>query len=124
MRSTRTDSGWYNRPAQIQAPAAFVSDGQGGNANAGQRTTVRSPMIRIQSRLNGRGFARTLQFDQMYPTATHWAEMRYASDVTIDATMTLSVNGRLYQIIGAIDEEIEHVVTFLALEEWQAQGSK
>ena len=124
MRNTRTDSGWYNRPAQIQAPAAFVSDGQGGNANAGQWSTIRSPMIRLQSRLNGRGFNRGLQYDQLYPTATHWAECRYAHDETVDASMTMLIDGRRFQIIGVVDVELEHVTTLLVLEEWQAQGSK
>jgi hypothetical protein len=124
MRNQRTDSGSYNRPAQIQAPAAYVDNGSGGNSNAGQWITVRSPMIHLQSGNFGRGTRRSFQFGQLYPTASHWAEMRYANDVAIDATMTLFVDGRRFQILGALDMDVEHTTTMLALVEWQAQGSK
>jgi head-tail adaptor len=125
MRTQRTDSGRYNRPATIQAPAAYSDDGQGGNANAGQWTTVRSPMIWLQSATNPRyTFHRLYQYSQLYPEATHFAAMRYASDTAIDATMRLVVSSRVYQIIGAEDVNLEHVTTLLALIEYQAQGSK
>lgn len=124
MRTQRTDSGSYNRPAQLQAPAAYVDDGQGGNLNANVWTTVRSPMIQLESRAIGRGLHRTYQYAQLYPDADHWAEMRYASDVAIDARMSLLVDGRRFQIIGAIDINLEHVTTLLALVEYQAQGSR
>lgn len=133
-RNSRTDAGNYNHPAQILAPAAYVDNGQGGNANANQWTTVRSPFIRLQSGKFGRGSSRAYQYGQLYPTANHWAEMRYSDSVTIDATMMLLVNGllvngliasgRRFEILGAIDQEMEHVVTVLALVEYQAQGSK
>lgn len=125
MRNQRTDSGAYNRPAQVQAPVARVSDGMGGNSASGW-TTVRSPMIHLAPISAGnpaRSLRRGLKFAQQFPSATHWAEMRYSS-TTIDATMTLLVSSRRYQIIGAMDVELEHVTTILALEEWQAQGSK
>lgn len=127
MRNQRTDSGIYNRPAQIQAPATLVVSPTGGNSASGQWTTVRSPMIHIapMSAYNAaRSLRRGLHFAQQYPTASYWAEMRYASDVAIDATMTLLVDGRRYQILGALDVELEHVSTILALQEWQAEGSK
>ncbi len=126
MRNQRTDSGAYNRPAQIQAPATPVLSPTGGNSTSGQWTTVRSPMIHIapMSAFNAaRSLHRGLQFAQLYPTASHWAELRYASDVTIDASMTLLVNGRRFQILGALDVEMEHITTILALAEWQAKGS-
>jgi hypothetical protein len=123
MRNQRTDSGSYNRPAQIQARAAYADDGQGGNANANSWTTVRSPMIHLQSGNFGRGTKRSYQFGQLYPTASHWAEMRYSHDQDIDATMTLLVDNRRFQILGAIDVELEHVTTMLALVEYKAQGA-
>lgn len=125
MRTQRTDSGAYNRPGQIQSPAAYTDNGQGGNANAGVWTTVRSPMVSLQSAPNPRYiFHRLYQYGQLYPDATHFAYMRYASDVAIDATQRLVVDGRVYQIIGALDMNLEHVNTLLALQEVQAQGSK
>lgn len=125
MRTQRTDSGAYNRPAQIQAPASYVDNGQGGNANAGQWTTVRSPMIFLTASSNVRYvFHRLYQYSQLYPDASHFALMRYASDVAIDATHQLVVSGRTYQIIGAEDVNLEHVTTMLALLENQAQGSR
>lgn len=123
MRNQRTDSGSYNRPAQIQAPAAYSDNGQGGNANADVWTIVRSPFIHLQSGNYGRGTRRSFQFGQLYPQTSHWAEMRYANDVAIDATMTLVENGQRYQILGAIDLEEEHVSTVLALVKYQAKGS-
>ncbi len=117
------DAGKYNRPAQIQAPASWANDGQGGNANAGQWTTVRSPMIHLDSRTFGRGLHRSFQYDQLYPDASHWAELLYANDVAIDATMTLLIDGRRFQILGAEDVNLSHVITLLALVEYQAKGS-
>lgn len=81
-------------------------------------------MIHLQSGNFGRGLRRSFQYGQLYPTASHWAEMRYANDAAIDATMTLLENGQRYQILGAIDAEEEHVTTVLALIKYQAQGSK
>lgn len=125
MRTQRTDSGVYNRPATIQAPAAYVDDGQGGNSNANVWTTVRSPMIWLQTATNIRYvFHRLFTYAQLYPDASHFATMRYANDTAIDATKQLVVDGRVYQIIGAEDVNLEHVTTLLALVEYQAQGSK
>lgn len=124
MRNNRTDSGAYNRPAQIQAPLARVDDGQGGNANANQWTTVREPMIHLYAAPGGRGLRRLYQYAQLYPTASHWAEFRYANDQAIDATMTMLIDGRRFQILGAIDMDLEHVTTVLPLVEYQAQGSR
>lgn len=124
MRTQRTDSGAYNRPAQVQAPVAYVDDGQGGNTNANQWTTVRSPMILLQSTNARFVFRRLYTYAQLYPEATHFAEMRYASDVAINATMQLVTSGHTYQIIGADDVNFEHMTTVLALVEYQAQGSK
>lgn len=123
-RSNGTDAGNYNQPAQIQSPAPRMDNGQGGNASAGQWNTVRSPYIRLQNGKFGRGMSRAYQYGQLYPTANHWADMRYAHGLTVDASMTLLVNGRRFQILGAIDQDLEHVVTVLALVEYQAQGSK
>lgn len=124
MRTQRTDSGVYNRPAQIQAPAAYVDNGQGGNTNANQWTTVRSPMITLLPSPIRYVFHRLFQFGQLYPEASHFAEMRYANDVAIDATMRMVASYRTFQIIGAEDVNFEHVTTVLALVEYQAQGSK
>lgn len=125
MRTQRTDSGIYNRPALIQKPAAYADDGQGGNSNANKWVNVRSPFIQLQSATNIRYvFHRLFQYGQLYPDATHFASMRYANDTAIDATMQLVVDNRVYQIIGAEDVNLEHVTTLLALVEYQAQGSK
>jgi len=125
MRTQRTDSGVYNRPAQVQAPAAYADDGQGGNSNANQWTIVRSPMIRLLQPASMRNlFSRLYQYSQLYPDATHFATMRYASDVTIDATMRLLVSYRTFQIIGAEDVDLENVTTILALVEYQTGGSQ
>jgi head-tail adaptor len=121
---TKPDAGKYNRPAQIQAPAAYVDNGQGGNSNADVWTTVRSPMIQLESRVFGRGLHRTFQYGQLYPDASHWAELHYANDTAIDATMRLVIDSRVFQIIGAEDVNLEHVTTLLALVEYQAKGSK
>ena len=123
-RTQRTDSGSYNRPSQLQAPASYADDGQGGNSNAGMWTTVRSPMVSLESRTFGRGLHRTYQYGQLYPDADHWAVIRYANDVAINATMRLVIDNRAFQIIGAEDINLEHVSTLLALVEYQAQGSK
>ncbi len=118
------DAGNYTRPAQIQKPAAWSDDGQGGNANAGQWVTARSPYIHLYSGNFGRGTSRAYKYAQLYPEARHWAEMRYSNEVEIDATMTLLVDGRRYQVLGAIDQDLAHVSTLLALAEYQAKGSK
>lgn len=124
-RTQRTDSGVYNRPAQVQAPAAYVDDGEGGNSNANVWNTVRSPRVTLQSAANPRyAFHRLYLYAQLYPEATHFSIMRYASSAAIDATMRLVVDNRVYQIIGAEDVNLEHVTTLLALIEYQAQGSK
>jgi hypothetical protein len=81
-------------------------------------------MIQLESRTFGRGLHRSFQYDQLYPEANHYAEMRYANDTAIDATMRLVVDGRHFQILGALDVGLEHVTTLLALVEYQAQGSK
>ena len=126
----KPDAGAFNRPAQIQAPAAYVDDGQGGNSNAGTWVTVRGGdpdnplMIQLESRAFGRGLTRTFQYGQLYPDASHWAELRYANDTAIDATMRLVVDGRVFQILGAEDVNLEHVITLLALVEYQAKGSR
>lgn len=122
-RTNRTNAGNYNRPAQIQAPnATWVDNGQGGNANAGQWITVRSPWIHLYSGNAGRGSGMTFKYGQLYPEARHWAEMRYSS-TPIDATMTLLEGGRRYQILGAIDVDEAHITTILALVEYQAKGT-
>jgi len=121
MRNNRTDAGNFNRPAQIQKPGVRVDDGEGGAKPSW--VTIRSPMIHLFSANFGRGVKRTFQYGQLYPTASHWAEMRYAHDVAIDGSMTLLVDNRQFQILGAIDPDLEHVVTLLALIEWQAKGS-
>ena len=124
-RTQRTDSGIYNRPAQVQAPAAYVDDGEGGNSNANVWNTVRSPRVALQSATSPRYiFHRLYQYGQLYPEASHFALMRYAGSTTIDATMRLVVNNRAYQIIGVEDVNLEHVTTLLVLIEYQAQGSK
>lgn len=133
-RSNGTDAGNYNQPAQIQAPVAWADNGQGGNANANVYTAVRNPYIRLQNGKFGRGMSRAYQYGQLYPTADHWADMRYARGLTVDASMILMVNGsmvdglmvngRRFEILGAIDQDMEHVTTVLALVELQAQGSK
>lgn len=123
-RDNRTDSGAYNRPAQIQAEAAYVDNGSGGNANAGQWVTVCSPMVHLFSGTFGRGMRRAFFMQQLYPTANHWAEMRWRSDTVIDATMTLLLDGRRFQILGAVDPDMEHIKITLALVEYQAQGTR
>ena len=123
-RTQKTDSGLYNRPAQIQAPAAYIDDGEGGNSNAGNWVTVRSPMINLASRTHGRGISRAYIYAQLYPEADHWAFCRYASDSPIDATMRMLIDGRVYQIIGVEDVNLEHVDTLIVLTETQSQGSR
>src|SRR5258707_689104 len=105
---TKPDAGAYNRPAEIQAPAAWSDNGEGGNANAGQWVTVRSPMIHKYSGNYGRGLSLTYKYGQRYPEARHWAELWYDSDTGIDASMTLLKDGRRYQILGAIDQDDQH----------------
>ena len=81
-------------------------------------------MVDLESRTFGRGLHRTYQYGQLYPDADHWAIIRYANDVAINATMRLVIDNRAFQIIGAEDINLEHVSTLLALVEYQAQGSK
>lgn len=123
-RINRADSGIYNRPAQIQQPAAYVNNGSGGNANAGQWQTICTPMIHLYSAVYARGASRRYFASQLYPEARHYAEMRWRNDTVIDATMTLLTEGRRFQILGAIDPDLEHVKIVLPLVEYQAQGTK
>lgn len=123
-RVNRTDSGNYTRPAFIQTQAAYVDNGSGGNLNAGQWTTLCSPFVHLFSGNFGRGTSRPFQYQQLYPMAHHWAEMRWRNDVVIDATMTMLIDGRRYQILGAIDPDMEHVKILLPLVEYQAQGTR
>lgn len=124
MRATNQDVGKYNQPAQIQAPVAtWLDNGQGGNANAGQWTTVRSPMIALHAGRNGRGASLTYKYGQLYPDADHYAECLYTSDVAIKAGMILLVNGRAFQILGAIDENSRHVNVIMPCVEHAAKGS-
>lgn len=122
--SNSTDAGKYNRPAEIQKRVARVDDGSGGNSAGDSWVTVRSPMILFTEAPNGRGLARAFRYGQLYPEAKYWAEFWYASDVAIDATMTLLLDGVRYQVLGAIDQDKKHIITLLALVEYQAQGSK
>ena len=122
-RFTSTDAGKYNRPATIEKPAAYTDNGQGGNASAGQWTLVCSPRIHLFAMPNGRGSSRLYQYMQLYPTAKHWVEFRYRAGVVIDATMTLVHGGRRYQIIDAIDMEMEHVTILCPLVEYQTKGT-
>lgn len=123
-RDNRTDSGAYNRPAFIQTQAAYFDNGSGGNANAGVWNTVCSPFVHLFSGNFGRGSRRAFLYQQLYPSASHWAEMRWRSDTVIDATMTLLLDGRRFQILGAVDPDMEHIKITLALVEYQAQGTR
>lgn len=123
-RDTRTDSGNYNVPAIIEQQAAYSDNGSGGNANAGVWTTVCSPFVRLYSANFGRGSRRPFQYSQLYPTASHFAEMRWRSDTVIDGTMRLTIHGRHYQIIDAIDPEYEHVKIIMPCVEYQSQGTR
>lgn len=124
MRATNQDVGKYSQPAQIQKPnPVWVDNGEGGNANAGQWITVRSPMIALHSGRNGRGASLSFRYAQNYPTADHWAECLYANDVTIAPDMNLLVNGRHFRILGAIDENLRHVNIIMPCVEYQAKGS-
>lgn len=123
-RDSRTDAGVYNRPAQIQKPSPYVDNGSGGNANAGQWITICSPFVRRYSANFGRGSHRPYFSSQLYPTASHFAEMRWRSDTAIDGTMTMLLDGRRYQILDAIDPEMEHVKIIMPLVEYQSQGTK
>lgn len=120
-RNTRTDSGIYNRPAVIEKPSR-TDDGQGGSSPAW--TTVCSPMVHRYSGIGGRGSSRPFFAGQLYPTARHYAAMRWRSDVVIDGTMTMLLDGRRYQILDAIDPDMEHVEIVMPLVEYQAQGTK
>lgn len=123
-RDVRTDGGKYNRPAEIQAPAARVDDGAGGNSAGGQWNTVCSPMIHLFSAPNGRGSTRMYKYMQLYPEAKHWAELRYRATPTIDGTMTLLHRNRRYQILDAVNMDEENVTILLPLIEYQSQGTK
>lgn len=122
--TTKPDAGSYNRPALIQALAPYSDNGQGGNANANTWVTVRGGgpyplMVGLH-----KGSARlSFRYGQLYPTADHYAEMRYSSDVAIVAGMRLVLNGRNFRILGAIDEDLRHVKTIMPCVEEQAKGS-
>lgn len=123
-RDVRTDAGKYNRPSAIQAPAARVDDGAGGNSAGNSWTTVCSPMIHLFSAPNGRGSTRLYKYMQLYPEAKHWAELRYRATPAIDGTMTLLHRGRRYQILDACNMDEENVTILLPLIEYQAKGTK
>lgn len=119
----KPDAGNYNQPAEIQKPAAWSENGQGGNANAGQWTTVRSPMIHLYSGQAGRGASLTYKYGQLYPDARYWAETWYSSDVAIDARLTLLYRGQRYRILGAIDPDEQQMILILPLVLYQARGT-
>jgi hypothetical protein len=126
--TTTPDAGSYSRPAIIQKEAAYADNGQGGNANANVWTTVRGGgslplMIGLHAGKFGRGARLSFRYGQLYPTADHYAEMRYSSDVAIVAGMRLVVNGRNFRILGAIDEDLRHMETIMPCIEEQAKGS-
>lgn len=123
-RVNRVDSGNYITPSTVQKEAPYVDNGQGGNSNAGVWNTICSPMVHLYSGNFGRGADRAYKYMQLYPTAKHWAEMRWRSDTAIDATMTIVIFGRRYQILGALDPDYEHVKILMPLVEYQAQGTK
>lgn len=130
MRTQRTDSGSYNRPAIIQKTGTRQDDSMGGdtagwvNVRGGGNPPL---MISLGSGNFGRGLHLVYKVMQLYPQATHWAFMRYASDAQIAAGMSLLVTvnsiDRRYQILGAEDVTLEHVTTILALIEHGAKGS-
>lgn len=130
MRTQRTDSGSYNRPAVIKKTGTRTDDGMGGDTSGW--TTVRgggpSPlMVSLGSGNFGRGLHLVYKVMQQYPQATHWALLRYANDAVISAGMFIfiTVNGieRQYNILGAEDVTLEHVTTILPLIEHGAKGS-
>lgn len=123
-RDVKTDPGKYNRPALIQAPAARVDDGSGGNSAGNEWDTICSPFIHMYSLPNGRGSTRLYQYAQLYPAAKHWAEMRYRASPAIDGTMTLLHRGRRYQLLDAVNMDEEDVTMLLPLIEYQAQGTR
>lgn len=123
-RDARTDAGKYNRPAKIQAPAARVDDGSGGNSAGNEWEAICTPFIHFYSMPNGRGSSRAYQYMQLYPTAKHWAELRYRATPVIDGTMTLLHRGRIYQILDAINMDEENVTILLPLVEYQAKGTR
>jgi hypothetical protein len=123
MRATNQDVGKYNQPAQIQREADWADNGEGGNANAGQFVTVRSPMVALHSGRNGRGSSLAYRYGQLYPEADHYAECLYAKDVAIMPGMNLLINDRSFQIIAAIDEDRRHVNTIIVCVEHGAKGS-
>lgn len=117
-----TSADKYNRPAKIQV-LGYTADAQGGNSNTTE-TTICSPYVHLFTAPRGRGSTRMWSYMQLYPTAQHWAAMRYRASVTIDATMTLLVGTHRYQIIDAIDLDMEHIEILLPLVEYQGKGSK
>lgn len=121
--TTTPDAGSYNRPALIQALAPYSDNGQGGNANANTWVTVRGGAAPLMVGLHHGKARLSFRYGQLYPTADHYAEMRYSSDVAIVAGMRLVVDGRNFRILGAIDEDLRHVRTIMPCVEEQAKGS-
>lgn len=130
MRTQRTDSGSYNRPAVIKKVGTRIDDGMSGDTSGW--TIVRGGgnpplMVSLGSGNFGRNLHLVHTVMQQYPQATHWVLFRYASDAVISAGMFLfiTVNGveRQYQILGGEDIVLEHVTTILALIEHGAKGS-
>lgn len=124
----KPDTGRYNQPALIQKPAMWSDNGSGGNTNAGQYTTVRGGgpiplMIALHSGQAGGGARLTYRYGQQYPTANHWAEMRYSSDVAIKPGCRLVIGSRIFRILGAIDEDLRHVTIVMPCVEEPAKGS-
>ncbi len=123
LQQPPTSADKYNRPAKVQS-LTYTADAQGGNSTSGTWTTVCSPYVHIFTAPMGRGSTRMWRFMQLYPAAKHWATMRYRSSTTIDATMTLLVGSHRYQIIDAVDLDMEHIEIVLPLIEYQGKGSK
>lgn len=133
-RVNRADSGNYTRPATIEQPAAYVANGEGGNSNAGLWDVVYGSdgkfMVHLFSGNFGRGSSRPYFAMQLYPTARHWAETRWCSEMTgimgvaVDGKLTLVLDGRRYQIIDAYDPDYEHVKILMPLVEYQSQGTR
>ena len=122
-----TSADKYNRPSKIQFLGPRVDDGQGGNADnlaSPTWTTVCSPYVHVFTAPRGRGSTRMFYAMQLYPQATHWAAMRFRASQVIDGTMTLLVSSHRYQIIDAVDLDMEHIEILLPLVEYQSKGSK
>jgi hypothetical protein len=121
-----TSADKYRRPGKIQL-LARVENAEGGSDNTLANptwTTVCSPFVHVFTAPRGRGATRVFYVMQLYPEATHWAAMRYRASTPIDATMTLLVGTHRFQIVGAVDLDIEHIEILLALVEYQARGSR